>query len=517
MENACPCYCMLCPKLPILIPIKRIEGMIFMESIWRKQTKHIAPKASDKPSFTTHYDIIVIGAGLAGLLTAYYLQTQGKSVLVLEADEIASGQTERTTAKITSQHGLKYNKLIQTIGFKKAKLYAQANQAAIQEYENLIQDQHIHCQFIRVPAYLYTTREETPLRKEAEAASSLGINAFFTTETELPFQVTGAVCFPEQAQFSPLEFIRHIASELEILEHTQVMGVKGNQVITNDKVFTGDKIVAATHYPFRDVPGFYFLRQHQERSYVLALAACSKINGMYYGIDKDALSLRQAGDVLLLGGGSHRTGENESGGAYDFLSKAAKKYFPDCREEARWSAQDCMPHDGIPFIGRYAIFTPHLYVITGFQKWGMTTAMIAAMILRDELQGIPNPYSKLFTPQRCNLRAGIGNLLTDVGMSVKGLVKGWFHRPGTGADALAPGHGGIVAIDGKRYACYKEETGKLHKISARCPHMGCELTWNPDEKSWDCPCHGSRFDADGKLLDNPAKKESSTKSEDTPL
>ena len=240
---------------------------------------------------------------------------------------------------------------------------------------------------------------------------------------------------------------------------------------------------------------------------MLALSGCKKITGMYYGIDEDGLSVRYAGDYLLLGGSSHRTGENEIGGTYAFLEKSAAQYFPGSKVEARWSAQDCMPHDGIPFIGRYSIFTPHLYVATGFQKWGMTSAMIAAMIVRDKLCGVDNPYAKLFRPQRLNLRASIGNLIVDVGMSVKGLTKGLLHRPGHTVASLQPGHGGIVTVDGKRYACYRDKEGELHRISARCPHMGCELAWNPDEKSWDCPCHGSRFDVDGKLLDNPAKRD----------
>ncbi len=192
---------------------------------------------------------------------------------------------------------------------------------------------------------------------------------------------------------------------------------------------------------------------------------------MYYGIDKEGLSFRQAGDFLLLGGSSCRTGENGKGGAYDTLRQAARSYFPNCKEQTCWAAQDCMPHDGIPFIGKYSIFTPDLYVATGFQKLGMTSAMIAAMILRDELCGKRNPYASLFSPQRINVKASFGNLLKDVVVSAKGLTKGW-----------------------------------LHSSSNRCPHMGCALAWNPDEKSWDCPCHGSRFDADGKLLDNPSKK-----------
>ncbi len=478
-----------------------------MESLWRKQCGELTSKqqTAQQTSKESHRDVIVIGAGMAGLLIAYYLKEQGKNVLVLEANKIASGQTERTTAKITSQHGLKYSDLIKKVGVKKARLYAQANEAAIREYEMLIKSQGIECQFQRRPAYLYSLQEKSMLREEAEAASSLGIDAFFTKETELPFAVAGAVCFRGQAQFSPLAFVQHIASTLEIREHTKVIAIRGHKVITQDAVMTAGKIVVATHYPVLNVPGFYFVRMHQERSYVLALSGCDKIQGMYYGVDKGGLSFRQAGEYMLLGGSSSRTGENHKGTAYDSLVKAAQKLYPDSKEETRWAAQDCMPHDGIPFIGRYSMFTPHLYVATGFQKWGMTSSMIAAMILRDAICGNGNPYERLFSPQRVNLRASMGNLFHDVGMSVKGLSKGTFHRPGKDAGSLARGHGGIVTIDGRKFACYRDEEGMLHKISARCPHLGCELSWNPDEKSWDCPCHGSRFDVDGKLLDNPSK------------
>lgn len=425
-----------------------------MKEIWRK-----------------HQDVIVIGAGMTGLLTAYYLKEQGKQVLVLEANEIASGQTGRTTAKITSQHDLKYKKLIKQIGIKRARLYAQANEAAIDEYEKLIQSQNIDCQFERLTAYLYTQEDKRVLWEEAQVAAYLGIDTFFSRESELPFSVSSVVGFRNQAQFSALEFLKHIAKELEILEHTKVIKIRGNRVITKDKVMTADKIVVATHYPIRNIPGFYFLRQHQERSYVLALKGPAKLKGMYKGIDENGISLRQAGEYLLLGGSSHRTGKNTVGGAYDFLKHMAERYFPEWEEAARWSAQDCMPHDGIPFIGKYSIFTPNLYVATGFQKWGMTTSMVAAMILRDEIRGRKSPYSELFCPQRIHIRAGMANFLMDVGESAMGLMKGLFCKKGP-----------------------------------RCPHMGCELVWNPDEHSWDCPCHGSRFEEGGKLRDNPAIK-----------
>ena len=417
------------------------------------------------------YDVIVVGAGMAGLLTAYYLQEQGKRVLVLEADEVASGQTGRTTAKITSQHGVKYSKLIEDVGVEKARLYARANEAAIKEYERLIQSKQIDCRFEKAPAYLYTMENPKVLKAEARAAALLGIDAFFTRETELPFEVAGAVCFRHQAQFSALEFVEVIAAELEILTHTPVRKIQGNRVITARAEFMADKIVVATHYPLKNIPGFYFLRQHQERSYVLALSGCERMKGMYLGIDKEGISLRQLGNLLLLGGSSCRTGDNRVGGAFDRLREVAKQYYPNSREEGYWAAQDCMPHDGIPFIGRYSIFTPNLYVATGFQKWGMTTSMVAAQILRDEICGVHNPFAKLFAPQRFHAKAAWENLMTDIGVSSRGLWKGLICR----------------------------------KVP-RCSHMGCELVWNPEEGSWDCPCHGSRFSAEGSLLDNPAKK-----------
>ena len=417
----------------------------------------------------THRDIIVVGAGMAGLLIAFYLQQQGRNVLVLEAAEIASGQTERTTAKITSQHGIKYSWLIDKVGVEEARLYAQANETAVREYEKLVWENGIDCGFERVSSYLYTLQDAELLEREAKAAAFLGIDAAFTRETELPFEVKGAVCFRKQAQFDPPELIRRIARKLEIREHTKVTAVKGNSVFTEAGELTADKIVIATHYPVLNVPGFYFLRQHQERSYVLALSGCKPIQGIYYSADKGGFSFRQAGEYLLLGGSACRTGQNRDGKAFERLSEAAGQYFPGAREEVRWAAQDCMPHDGIPFIGRYSMFTPQLYVAPGFQKWGMSTSMVAAMILRDEICGMGNPYAEVFCPQRFHFRASVGNLLTDVGMSVRGLAGGLFGRP-------------------------------------RCSHMGCKLSWNPEENSWDCPCHGSRFDKDGKLLDNPAKK-----------
>ncbi len=429
-------------------------------------------------------EVIVIGGGITGLLTAYFLQQAGKQVLVLEADEAASGQTGRTTAKITSQHGLFYDKLIKNVGEDVARLYAHAHEDAIGAYEKLVKEQKIDCDFKRLPAYLYSVENAEGLRREVKAAERLGLPAKFVHQVNLPFKTVGAVCFENQAQFHPLKFVEAIAKKLEIREHTPVRNVKGNEIFTDKGVFWAKKIIFATHYPIVDFPGLYFLRQHQERSYVLAVTDCPELDGMYYGADEGGLSLRSLGDVLLIGGGGHRTGKNKTGGAYEALRRAAERYFPGSREVGHWSAQDCVPHDGIPFIGQYFYGCRDWYVATGYQKWGMTSAMVAARLLTDMLTGVKNPYEAVFTPGRHHVKAAFPNLMKDVGESICGLTAGWI-----------PGLGQKV----------ESGDGKSVKVP-RCAHLGCKLTWNPDEESWDCPCHGSRYDKNGKLLDEPARR-----------
>lgn len=472
------------------------------DSVWSK-TVAIAPRKALDGNIET--EVAVIGAGMAGILIAYFLQEAGKQVVILEADRIASGQTKNTTAKITSQHGCIYSKLKKDFGMGAAELYAEANEEAIAEYQRIIEENDISCHFERLPAYLYSMADEKSLRKEAEVAASLGISAYYTKEVKLPFGTAGAVCFENQAQFHPLEFIRQITEDITICEKTKVLSVNGHLITTNRGTVKAQSIIFATHYPITNIPGFYFLRQHQQRSYVLALKNVKEVKGMYYSIDTKGLSLRMEEDILLLGGGGHRTGKGEAGKGYKFLRKAAEKYFPEHEEIASWSAQDCIPHDGLPFVGKYSSLRPYWYVATGFHKWGMSTSMIAAGVIRDQICGISNPYEEVFSPQRIHLKAGFTAFIKDVGTSVKGLLMGALHLPFSGVASLKPGQGKIIRIGLFRYGCYKEKNGKIHKIPVRCPHMGCELEWNGQEHTWDCPCHGSRYNIDGELIDNPAQ------------
>ena len=458
-----------------------------MNSIWSESCR--IPER-EPLNGNTEAEIAVIGAGLAGILTAYGLQKARRQVVVLDAGRIGGGQTRNTTAKITSQHGMIYRKLMGSLGRDSAKQYAMANEAAIEEYRRLIETERIDCSFEERNAYVYGDNSEQ-LQAEAEAAAALGLPASFVRETALPFPTAGAVCFAHQAQFHPLRFLAHIARPLTVYENTPVINVEEDQIETAGGRVHAEHIVFACHYPFINFPGLYFARMHQERSYVLALENAAQVDGMWIGAGEGAYSFRNYGDLLLLGGGGHRCGENSAGGKYELLRHAAKEWFPGSREIAHWSAQDCMTADSVPYIGRYAESRPNWYVATGFQKWGMTSSMVSAMLLRDMICGVKNPCADVFAPERF----------------AKGLAKELFQIPSEQAAEIPKGHGGIVFLHGRKVGVYKDEDGRLYPVDVRCPHMGCQLEWNPDERSWDCPCHGSRFDRFGKLISGPAQEE----------
>lgn len=447
-----------------------------MESVWTKETgiREREPLSGDM-----EVSVAVIGAGLTGILTAYYLKRAGIRAVVLEADRIGSGQTGHTTAKITSQHNLIYDRMIRTFGRRMAEHYAGASEAAIGEYERLIAELGIDCEFVRRPACLYSRSEAERLRREAEAAASLGITASFGTDCELPFSVAGVVTFENQACFHPLKFLAALAEEVDVYERTKVLKVEGNRVETDNGTVTAERIVFAAHFPFVNVPGYYFARMYQERSYVAALEGAERLTGMYLGTDRDGLSFRSCGDLLLLGGGSHRTGKNRGRGAgagcrYGMLRDRAGELWPDSREVCRWSAQDCMTLDGLPYIGVFSGKRPDWYVATGFGKWGMTTAMVSARILTALIGGQDCAEADIFSPRRRFTPWAAAELAVHGAHTVKGLAR----------HLLPAGHSEIVPD---------------------CPHMGCRLEWNPDEESYDCPCHGSRFDRDGHLIDGPAQ------------
>jgi glycine/D-amino acid oxidase-like deaminating enzyme len=439
---------------------------MYLQSVWERG---ISP--TDRPELTENLtaDVAVIGAGMVGILTAFLLRRQGLCVVVLEADQIGSGVTRGTTAKITAQHGMIYHRLIAQLGSEIAGQYARANLLAVEQYANLILQEHIDCDFCRVSSYLYARSDARPLEREASAAKSLGLPVEFLPSAGLPFATVGAVRMHDQGQFHPLKFLYALSERLPVYCQTPVLELTSGRAETPHGSVQAKAIVVATHYPFLDLPGFYFAKMYQQRSYVLALADAPELGGMYYGAE-DGYSMRDYQNLLLFGGCSHRVGKHPEGHCYQLLEQQAKLWFPEAKVVGRWSAQDCMTLDHLPYVGQYAPSAPGLYLASGFQKWGMTGSMAAAMLLCDLLTGRENAYAAAFTPNRFHLAASAKELAAHLGESVRGLTAGVFSK--------------------------KER---------RCAHMGCRLQYNSDEDSWDCPCHGSRFGKDGALLDNPAE------------
>lgn len=478
-----------------------------MGSIWMEPGRRARPPLSG--GLTA--DVAVIGGGMAGVLTAYLLRRRGVNAVVLEAGALGSGQTGRSTAKVTAQHGLIYHKLERQRGPAAAGQYANAQQRAVEQYRRLIQEENIACDWVERPAVLYSTQGREELERECAAARRAGLPMELRGGTALPFPVAAALECPGQAMFHPMRFLRAVAARVPCYEQTRVLRVDGGRVETGRGTVQAEKVVFAGHFPFVDAPGFYFARMHQQRSYVLALQNAPQLPAMYLGVEGDGLSLRNQGELLLLGGAGHRTGEQGGGGQYEGLRRAAARLFPGSREVARWSAQDCITLDGVPYIGRFAANRPHWYVATGFMKWGMTNSMAAAQLLTALIAGESAPEEALFSPQRSALRTP-GPLLDQGWQSAKGWGRR-LERPGRRAEDLKPGEGGVVLRHGAAMGAFKDEQGRIFWMDLKCPHMGCRLEWNPEERTWDCPCHGSRFDYQGNLLDDPATRDAAKRGE----
>lgn len=403
-------------------------------------------------------DVLIIGGGMAGVLTAYFLDKAGVDYILVEASEICSGITKNTTAKITSQHGLIYNDLLGRFDEEKAMMYLKANEWAVNKYRELCKN--IDCYFEEKDAFVYSIDNRGKLEAELRALERLDFNAEFEDNLPLPFDVVGAVKFKNQAQFNPLKFIAEISKGLKVYENTCVRELTEHTAVCNDAKITANKIIVATHFPFINKHGAYWLKMYQHRSYVIALENAPDVHGMYVDEAEKGMSFRNYNDLLLIGGGDHRTGKQ--GGSWHELRGFAKLNYPQARERYHWATQDCMSLDGVPYIGHYSKATPDFYVASGFNKWGMTSSMAAARILSDMVMGKENPYAHVFNPSRTILRPQL-------------------------------------AVNG-----FEAVVNLLTPTPKRCPHLGCALKWNNAEHTWDCPCHGSRFTEDGELIDNPS-------------
>lgn len=419
----------------------------------------------------------IIGAGLCGLMCAFELTERGVSggdIVIIDADRVCSGASACTTAKLTVQHGLIYDRLIREYGQQNAQQYMNINRAAVSRVRRIVEEHHIDCDLQTCRSLVYASKAESVGRIAAEAAAveRLGLRAQLTDETELPFKVQLAVALDGQAKFHPLKFAGAIYDILmergcRFYEQTTATAIRGGSVITAEGQIHSQKIIVSSHYPFADMRGLHFAKLYQRRSYVLAIENAAAIEDNYYCCDGDPVSFRGAGDTLLIAGASRKCGDqNDFGSLYSLIEKVCQIY-PECMVVARWANQDVMSYAHLPVIGPIGHLDSNVMIATAFNRWGMTTSVAAAGILADMLTlGTKEP--EIVSPARhINRRTAAG----------------FVRQMGEIATEFA-----------------------TDLTSPRCSHMGCPLHFNAADGTWDCPCHGSRFDTDGNVLHGPAKK-----------
>lgn len=467
-------------------------------------------------------DVAIIGAGIVGLTAATQLKKAGKTVAIIESGYSAAGSSGRTTAKITSLHQLIYADLIKHIGETKARLYGESNQAAIEYVAALVESESIDCDFSRQSAYTFAEpdNELDQIKDEVEAALKLGLPASFVQETSLPFAITGAVKFDNQAQFHVRKYLLHLAQAIpgdgsHLLEHTRVLKVEEGdpcQVTTEQGMIFAHDVIVSTHLPFLD-QGLFFTKTYPQRSYIVG----AKIDpekapkGMFIGSGEMSHSIRttphENGLLLLVGGEGHKVGTvTDTEACYQKLETYAHDHFGIDTFAYRWSNQDLVSFDQLPYIGKLTPFSHHTYVATGFSLWGMSKGVMSGMLLSDLILGIENPYAELYDATRATpflepdlVRSGIDVAARWVGDRFKNLP--------SSLDEVAKGEGKLLAINGDKIAAYRDEHGTIHAVSAVCPHLACIVSWNNAETSWDCACHGSRFSCDGKVINGPSVKD----------
>lgn len=468
-------------------------------------------------------DVAIIGGGITGITSGYMLKKEGLSVAIIEADRIAQGTTGHTTAKITSQHDLIYSKIKSYMGDEKARQYAEANETSIRTISDLIEQEKIDCDFHKEPAYIVTSVDSyvQQIADEASTASSLGIKSSFIENTPLPFKVKGAVKFDDQARFHPRKYLLALAKKVEgggsfIFEQTRVVDInKGSPciLVTNlGKKITADNVIIASHFPCFDGMGFYFARMYPDRSYVIAVKVKEKFfGGMYITAEEPGRSLRsqeyEGGELIIVSGEHHKTAHGTNLHThYENLLEFAKKHYEVQELIYRWSTQDYTTLDKVPYVGRLTSKVPNIYVATGFRKWGMTNGTASATIIRDLILKGKNPWAEVYDPSRFVLNPSITSFISINSDVAANLASGKLKSAPENVD-IEKEEAVIAEIEGNKMGMYRDKKGHLHTVDTTCTHMGCELKWNDAENSWDCPCHGSRFTYEGKIIEGPAINE----------
>ncbi|MBP1967929.1 glycine/D-amino acid oxidase-like deaminating enzyme/nitrite reductase/ring-hydroxylating ferredoxin subunit [Virgibacillus natechei] len=490
----------------------------FPESYWRRSVNlPTFPKLQE----SMKVDVGIVGGGITGITAAYLLGKQNLNVALFEAGEILDGTTGYTTAKVTAQHGLIYDEIIQNSGIEKASLYYQAATEAKQFIKETIDQLQIECDYQREDAYLYTNTESyiNKLENEKKAYDQLKINSELTENIPLNIPMKSALIMKDQAQFHPLKYLKELTEEcqklgVQFFEQTMVEDLEYNKqptIITSDGPrVTCNYVISASHFPFYDKQSFFFARMYPERAYVTAIKSNKKFpGGMYINAESPTRSIRSTSingeDLWLISGENHKTGQGESTIThYNELKEFAKQHIGIDELVYRWSAQDLTTLDKVPYIGPIKEDEDTVLVATGFRKWGMTNGTIAAKILSDHILEKDNPYKALYSPSRIEANPAVKEFSKINADVAKHMIKGKLDFKKNDIDELSADDATVTRINGKRTGVYKDKNKELHMVDTTCTHMKCEVDWNSGERTWDCPCHGSRFSYTGDVVEGPA-------------
>ena len=485
------------------------------ESYWNATaapTQHFPALAGDHEA-----DVAIIGGGIVGVTLARLLKDRGLKTVLVEARRIGEEVTGKSTAKITSQHNIIYTLLARKFGEDGAQIYAEANQVGLAAIRRLAAHHRLSCSLEARPAFTYTRDEGEAgtIEEEVELARRLGLPASLTTDTGLPFSVCAAMRWDDQAQFHPVNYVKGLAATLPgdgcaVHEGSRVIDWDGNRIATGQGSVRARHVVMATHLPLGKT-GLYFAENYPHmHPVIMGPADAERVPpGMYISVETPRHSTRghrddQGRDWMIFTGPSFRHGHvDEQRESFAEIEHFAARHF-GVAPAWRWTNEDYTPMDHAPFIGPSSSSADHVLVATGFNAWGITTGTAAAMLLADLIEGRDNPWLKLFDARRIKPLASAKEFAAGNAHVAQELIGGYLQRKLHSFDELKPGEAAILKVDGETVAGYRDDGGRLHAVSAACTHMGCIVGWNETDRTWDCPCHGSRFELDGSVIHGPA-------------